>query len=60
MAVKRTTSFAILVAFSLVLDRALNEGAFTVQFAEASSDATRWIIRSGDRVADTITGFTQH
>lgn len=50
------TAFAILIAFSLVLDRALNDGAFTVQLVEASQDAKYWILHSGHKVAVTVTG----
>lgn len=47
----------ILVAFSLVLDRAFSHGDLTWQLASAAEDAKRFALRSGGKVADTITGY---
>ena len=54
--VKQLTTFMILVAFGLTLDRAFNEGYGTVVLAEAFDEAKDWTLRSVGRVAETLYG----
>lgn len=55
--VKQMTTFMILIAFGLVLDRGLNHGEITVRLADNASEAKHWAMHSGERVAATIHGF---
>lgn len=54
---KQVTSFMILVAFSLVLDRSFNSGGYTLQLAETADTATTWALNGGEKVARTVAGF---
>ena len=54
---ERLTSLAIVIAFSLVLDRGFNDSQATVKFAHELSDAKTWVTRSSAEVARTIYGF---
>jgi hypothetical protein len=49
--------FAIALSFTLVCDKAFNRGQITVQLYDSTADARDWIVRSGDDVATSISGF---
>lgn len=56
---KRLTTFATLVAFSLVLDRAYNQGEMAIRMVEALEDAQSWTVRSSGAVARSLYGYSR-
>ena len=49
----------IAVALTLVCDKAFNRGFLTVKLFDSAAGARDWALRSGDEVADSVTGFTR-
>jgi hypothetical protein len=47
----------IALAFTLVFDKALNRGQVTIHLYDSTADARDWIVRSGDEIASSFTGF---
>lgn len=51
---RRLTTFTILVALGLTVDRGFNNGEITVELAAAFEDARAWTIRSGGRATQSL------
>ncbi len=47
----------IAVSFTLVFDKAFNNGDVTFRLFENAADARHWVVESGDDIADTMSGF---
>jgi len=56
---KIITSMTIALALTVVSDRAFNQGALTVKLFDNSASVRDWAVRSGNEVADSLTGFTR-
>jgi hypothetical protein len=55
---KRLTSLMIAMSFTLVFDKAFNQGDLTVKLFDNAADARHWVVQSGEDVASTMTGFS--
>ena len=57
---KQITTMMIAVALTLTCDNAFNHGVLTVRLFDSAAGARDWAVRSGDEVADSVTGFTRN